>query len=417
MTFKCNTGIDGEKRVYLFRGSEKIFEVLSMSEPVVFFTLANLTWKSGGMYRCMSEISQPKRKKSQPSDALRLTMLGIQAPLSILRPPAAEVSKGGNLNMICTANAGDKCFFSTYRDNRYSQFHLGKRRNNTSISMLNLTRSDAGNYTCYCLVEVNGIFAFSAPSNLMELTVIENIPKPNITFEPTSGIGLQGGVILVKCEVPIAGEKLVSLLTGSKKIFDILSLAEPAVFFTLTNLSSTSARNYRCMYEMLLPKKSKSGPSDEIQLTILDVQAPLSILHPSSVKVTEGSNLHFTCIADTKHKCFFYEYSDEEYSPYQPAEERNKTTISMPNLRHCDTGHYACHCLVEVNGSFAFSALSNLMTLTVIEGDKAMSEKTETDVSHGGLLVIAMAVPVLLGLIVIFAVLAICLSKKDPDQH
>ncbi|XP_072102865.1 immunoglobulin superfamily member 1-like isoform X1 [Mobula birostris] len=412
--FKCNTLIDRDKTVYLFKGSEMIFQFRSISEPVAFFTLRNLTSKSGGTYRCMSEIFRPRRRKSRPSNAIRLTMRDTQAPLSILRPPSAVVTEGSNVNMTCTANMGNNCVFYAYRGNRYSPIQLGQRRNNTSISILNVTLGDAGKYTCHCLVEVNGIFVFSAPSHFMELTVRESVPKPNITFEPMSGIGLQGGIITVKCEIPSAGEKVVYLLTGSKKISSTVTLSEPAVFFTLANLNSKTPRNYRCMYETLLPKKGKSGPSDEIQLTVLDIQAPSSFLRPTSAKVAEGSNLFLTCMANTKHQCFFYKYSDDEYSPYQSAAARNKTTISMYSIRRSDAGKYVCHCLVEVNGTFSFSAPSNVMELSVIEIVKKTSEKCEGDVSseYGGLLVVALGVTVFIVLILMSAILATRLSKR-----
>ncbi|XP_072884653.1 immunoglobulin superfamily member 1-like [Hemitrygon akajei] len=365
--FKCNTLIDEDKTVYLFRGSRKIFEFRSISEPVAFFTLRNLTSKSDGTYRCISEIFRPRRRKSRPSNTIRLTVLDTQAPLSILRPSSAVVTEGSNVNMTCTANMQYNCVFYVFRGNRYSPIHLGQRRNNTSISILNVTLGDAGKYTCHCLVEVNGIFVLSTPSHFMELTVIEEVPTPSITAEPTSATGLQGGVVIFKCNTLIDEDKTVYLFRGSRMIFEFRSISEPVAFFTLRNLTSKSDGTYRCISEMFQPRRRKSRPSNTIRLTMLDTQAPLSILRPSSAMVTEGNNVNMTCTANMQYSCVFYVFRGNRYSPIHLGQRRNNTSISILNVTLGDAGKYTCHCLVEVNGIFVLSTPSHFMELTVIE--------------------------------------------------
>ncbi|XP_069783101.1 leukocyte immunoglobulin-like receptor subfamily A member 2 isoform X3 [Narcine bancroftii] len=331
ITFKCDAHVHGEKTFYLFQNAKKV-ATRPISEPTAHFTLANLTSRHAGNYRCIYEVFRPRRRKSKPSDTLHLTILD------------ADIGLSGNA------------------------------------------------------------------------------PKPNITFEPVSGTGLQGGIVVVKCEIPVDGEKIVSLIAGSEKIYVVTTLSEPAVYFTLINLSVASTRSYRCMYETLRPKKGPLSLSDEIHLTILDIQAPASVLHPSSAVVTEGSNLQVTCTANTDHHCFLYEYSDDQYSLRRQAETKSGITISMTDVTRCDEGPYVCHCIMEVNGMLAFSALSNIMNLTVTERQNdAAAEVTKKGIGkhsmdysdHSQLLVLGFSIFFIV-LILSSAILGGCLSKKDP---
>ncbi|XP_069783100.1 leukocyte immunoglobulin-like receptor subfamily B member 3A isoform X2 [Narcine bancroftii] len=407
ITFKCDAHVHGEKTFYLFQNAKKV-ATRPISEPTAHFTLANLTSRHAGNYRCIYEVFRPRRRKSKPSDTLHLTIL-------------ARVTEGSDLHITCVADTNHTCFFYGYGDDGYSQTYLAKGKSGTTVSVPNMTRHNMGKYVCHCFVEVSGTLAISAPSNFLELTVSDadiglsgNAPKPNITFEPVSGTGLQGGIVVVKCEIPVDGEKIVSLIAGSEKIYVVTTLSEPAVYFTLINLSVASTRSYRCMYETLRPKKGPLSLSDEIHLTILDIQAPASVLHPSSAVVTEGSNLQVTCTANTDHHCFLYEYSDDQYSLRRQAETKSGITISMTDVTRCDEGPYVCHCIMEVNGMLAFSALSNIMNLTVTERQNdAAAEVTKKGIDHSQLLVLGFSIFFIV-LILSSAILGGCLSKKDP---
>ncbi|XP_078063123.1 uncharacterized protein LOC144489049 isoform X2 [Mustelus asterias] len=169
--------MDGPKRFNIFRGRHMIFEGKTDSKTPVVFTIANVTSENRGNYRCVYLLIL-SGKRSDSSNVVKVTvMAGIKAPLTILHPAAADIITGGNLSMSCTATSSGRCFYYQDYDDTVSNFQLSEGRSKATVSITNLSFCDEGNYTCQCLVEVNGAMVYSARSNLMPLTVSDR-PEP-----------------------------------------------------------------------------------------------------------------------------------------------------------------------------------------------------------------------------------------------
>ncbi|XP_055487034.1 uncharacterized protein LOC129694357 [Leucoraja erinacea] len=297
-------------------------------------------------------------------------------------PLVAAVPEGGNLTLTCRVNNGLRCIFYTDRGDRYIPLPMPQGKTRTSLSLMPVTSDDAGRYVCNCFVEWNEHSVLSALSNVMTLTVNGNVPKPNISFEHTTGVGLVGGSIVIKCQVPAEGEKIVSILKDSEKIYNINSLSESEEYFTFLHLTSRSAGHYQCIYEIILPNKGKSPPSDKILLTILDVHASRSVLNFSASELTVGRSVRMSCHANSTAKCLFFEYEDEDHLGRPMLEATSNNAVEMAKVSLCDSGNYVCLCLMQINGVETISAASEFVTFRVIEDSKGTEIISESDVTQ-----------------------------------
>ncbi|XP_038642765.1 uncharacterized protein LOC119958365 isoform X5 [Scyliorhinus canicula] len=188
----------------------------------------------------------------------------------------------------------------------------------------------------------------------------DRLPKPTISFEPVTGIALEGGIIIIKCAVNINDPKLIYIFRGQEMVFNSTQDSNETAVFTIGNVTSTNRGIYRCIYDLLVPIQRRSGLSNVIRLTVHRTKAPLSILHPADVEVNAGVTLNMSCSTARNGRCFYY-----QDSKFQLAEGRNNVTVSIKNISFCDEGNYTCYCLVEVNNSTVFSARSNIMQVAV----------------------------------------------------
>ncbi|XP_072349610.1 leukocyte immunoglobulin-like receptor subfamily A member 4 isoform X3 [Scyliorhinus torazame] len=188
----------------------------------------------------------------------------------------------------------------------------------------------------------------------------DRLAKPTISFEPVSGIALEGGIVIIKCAVDINVPKWIYIFRGQEMVFNGTQDSNETAVFTIVNVTSTNRGIYRCIYDLLVPNQRRSSSSNVIRLTVLGTNAPLSILHPAAVEVNVGGKLNMSCSTASNGRCLYY-----QDSKFQLAEGRNNVTVSIINLSFCDEGNYTCYCLVEVNNSTVFSARSNIMQVTV----------------------------------------------------
>ncbi|XP_078069604.1 uncharacterized protein LOC144493892 [Mustelus asterias] len=168
---KCGVDIDGPKCFNIFRGEYMIFEAKTDSNTSAVFTKPNVTSEDRGKYRCVYLLVL-SGERSSSSNVIRVTvMAGIKAPLTILHSAAVDIITGASLSMSCTTAGNGQCFYYQNYDDAVSNFQIAEERSNATVSITNLSFCDEGNYTCQCLIEVNGAMVYSARSNLMQITV------------------------------------------------------------------------------------------------------------------------------------------------------------------------------------------------------------------------------------------------------
>ncbi|XP_067878324.1 carcinoembryonic antigen-related cell adhesion molecule 6-like isoform X2 [Heterodontus francisci] len=340
-----------------------------------------------------------------------------EKPDIIVGPSSGVVNIGDTVNITCIAAIKyPGSTFLLHKIGNPEAIRQQKAPDGYYVAIFSLTRiqhNDEGRYTCQYL-PADGFPFNSSWSSTISITV--KVPKPTLTFDPDSGKALEGGVIIVKCEVHIDAPITVYLFSGRKMIYNVTSESTPTVSFTIAHVTSKNEGMYRCLYDILSPKRTRSEHSDPKRLYVLGIKAPLSILHPSSADVIKGGNLSMTCTAATKHPCFFYENTHDPYTNFQLAQGKSNVTVFITNVGFCDEGNYSCQCLVEVNGLMVYSARSNPMLLTVIDYSEVTFEASTTGTHCNLALAISLGCVVFTVLILICAALGVCLSKRKTAK-
>ncbi|XP_072349609.1 uncharacterized protein [Scyliorhinus torazame] len=243
------------------------------------------------------------------------------------------------------------------------------------------------------------------------LLSLDRLAKPTISFEPVSGIALEGGIVIIKCAVDINVPKWIYIFRGQEMVFNGTQDSNETAVFTIVNVTSTNRGIYRCIYDLLVPNQRRSSSSNVIRLTVLGTNAPLSILHPAAVEVNVGGKLNMSCSTASNGRCLYY-----QDSKFQLAEGRNNVTVSIINLSFCDEGNYTCYCLVEVNNSTVFSARSNIMQVTVsgklTDRPEAKNKFATEGTDYNLTLALILIVTSFIVLILTSAILGVTLPKR-----
>ncbi|XP_041038166.1 immunoglobulin superfamily member 1-like isoform X2 [Carcharodon carcharias] len=238
------------------------------------------------------------------------------------------------------------------------------------------------------------------------------LPKPTISFDPDSGIVLEGGVIIIKCEARINGAKEFHVFQGREQIFNVVLDSNSTAVFTIANVTSKNNGNYRCIYYKELPSRKRSEASNVIRLTIQGIKAPLTILQPAAAVVITGENLSMSCTTVTNGQCFFYQDYHDAYLNLPIAEVSSNVTVSITALDFNNDGCYSCQCLIEYNGTKVYTARSNLMQVTVLDRQEPKHKPRGTRPSYNVPLALSLVFGSFIVLILISALLGVLLSKK-----
>ncbi|XP_060708609.1 leukocyte immunoglobulin-like receptor subfamily A member 1 [Hemiscyllium ocellatum] len=245
-----------------------------------------------------------------------------------------------------------------------------------------------------------------------------NFPNPTITLEPVTGLALQGGVIIVKCETHTEDPKNVYLFQNGRIIYNVTSSLSSSVAYTIVNITSQHLGNYRCFYANIYDRRQKSRPSTPVRLSILGgIKAPLSVLqvYPAA-EVTEGETFTMTCLTAASSRCFIFKGKQNEH--FQIKEEKSNVTITIGNVTYCDEGNYSCYCLIDVSGKTVFTAQSDWLQVTVMDREEQINEAVAAEINSSLILPIALASTTFIVLNLMCAFLAVCLStKKGTTLH
>ncbi|XP_048476579.1 Fc receptor-like protein 5 isoform X2 [Rhincodon typus] len=416
---KCETHSEDPKTVYLFQNDKVIYKVVPVSISPVVYTIVNVTSQNTGNYRCLYENVSDRRQKSRPSMPVRLSILaGIKAPLSVLQLAPAEPFEGENFTMSCRTTASSQCFIFKrgHKQNEYLQ--IAEAKSNATVTIANVTYSDTGNYSCRCLIDVNGKRVYTAQSDWLEVTVMGNIPSPTIKLEPASNLALQGGVVVVKCEAHTEDPIFIYLFQNNKVIYNFISASSSPVVYTISNVTSKHTGNYHCLYENVSDQCQKSRPSTPVRLSVLaGIKAPLSVLQLAPAEVFEGENFTMSCHTVASSQCFIFKHGHKQNEYLQIAEAKSNTTVTIANVTYCEEGNYSCHCLIDVNGKSVYTAQSDWFEVTVIDRPKPKpTDEAVTKLNSSLILTIALASTTFIVLNLICAFLAACLSMKTMNM-
>uniref|UniRef100_A0A674K3Q1 Ig-like domain-containing protein n=1 Tax=Terrapene triunguis TaxID=2587831 RepID=A0A674K3Q1_9SAUR len=161
VTIRCQCRCEA-RRLFLYKGGIKIRELDAAGDRGEF-TISSARWADGGVYTCQSCSRSEPHNWSDPSDYVWIIVVDLRYPKpSISLRPSGEVALGGAVTVRC---------WGRHQNMRFLLYKDG----NPNFPIRNVSRRDAGSYSCYHHDKVYQ-FIWSHPSDPVELGVAGELP-------------------------------------------------------------------------------------------------------------------------------------------------------------------------------------------------------------------------------------------------
>ncbi|XP_012589061.1 PREDICTED: T-cell-interacting, activating receptor on myeloid cells protein 1 isoform X2 [Condylura cristata] len=174
----CRAPITDLGKTFLIRGGLTV-EDMSSSETtggLAYFNFTGIQSSQAGWYTCEYQRKNKPRDTSPRSEALLLLVTGYFPKPRLQAPPRGEVPAGGNVTLQChwPQHMTEATHFAILRagvSSTPTQVWVSQRRG-ASFSLLNVTASDSGNYSCV-YHQTQAPFLASHPSDPISIQVTD----------------------------------------------------------------------------------------------------------------------------------------------------------------------------------------------------------------------------------------------------
>ncbi|CAM5173449.1 unnamed protein product [Eretmochelys imbricata] len=188
---------------------------------------------------------------------------------SISLSPNGGVTLGEAVTIQCWAPFQNVRFLLYKDGNPNTQQDTEPAGNVAEFSIRNVSRRDAGSYSCYYQRKWYQSM-WSQPSDPVELVVAEpSYPKPNISLHPSEGVTL-GGAVTVRCECRCRGARVFLSKSGDPDARHATDSTGDLVEFPIHNVSRRDAGSYSCQYSTKWGPPVWSEPSDPMELVVAE---------------------------------------------------------------------------------------------------------------------------------------------------
>ncbi|XP_078390490.1 osteoclast-associated immunoglobulin-like receptor [Cetorhinus maximus] len=132
---------------------------------------------------------------------------------------------------------------------------------------------DSGQYNCRFERTVNGTEYVSPPSDSLDLTVKEELPRATISVEPPSGVVSSGRPILLNCTGVIlnSGGQFYLYRDGETRGTRNVSGSMRSASFIVNDLIRSGKWSFNCGYAKIVKQTTYYSPrSEAVQVTVTD---------------------------------------------------------------------------------------------------------------------------------------------------
>ncbi|XP_038226127.2 immunoglobulin superfamily member 1-like isoform X2 [Dermochelys coriacea] len=378
--------------IRFFRHSQKVHSKELPSHRYSYtesIRLSEVSRSQAGTYTCESWKTVSGREI--PSERSRLISIAVTAPLPApqlaVSPQQPVYVTGETVTLTCSANRASA--LSGIRFFRHSQKVHSKelpshRYSYTeSIRLSEVSRSQAGTYTCESWKTVSGREIPSERSRLISIAVTAPLPAPQLTVSPQQPVYVTGETVTLTCSANRASALSgIRFFRHSQKVHS-KELPSHRYSYTesirLSEVSRSQAGTYTCeSWKTVSGREIPSERSRLISIAVTDrpPQPSLSMDPPSGV-VSEGFPLLITCMAprDADQRRFHF-YKDSvklipgdagsEISTTEPStSSMNISVLSIPKAGPNSTGEFTCGYEENVGGRWIPSPRSHALNVTV----------------------------------------------------
>ncbi|XP_077696932.1 alpha-1B-glycoprotein-like [Eretmochelys imbricata] len=238
------------------------------------FHIPTVGRQNGGNYSCSYRPRSDPFNSSEPSDPVQLVVAEPSYPKpSISLSPNGGVTLGEAVTIQCWAPFQNVRFLLYKDGNPNTQQDTEPAGNVAEFSIRNVSRRDAGSYSCYYQRKWYQSM-WSQPSDPVELVVAEpSYPKPNISLHPSEGVTL-GGAVTVRCECRCRGARFFLRKAGHPDR-QLRTVPDGTVAeFPIPSVGWEDGGTYTCDYRSITDQNRCSYPSDPVEIIVGEPSYP-----------------------------------------------------------------------------------------------------------------------------------------------
>ncbi|CAM5096225.1 unnamed protein product [Natator depressus] len=212
VTLTCSA--DGASTVSGIRFFRDGQEIHSKELPTPWYSytesiqLSEVSRSQAGTYTCESWKTQFWREiPSERSQPIYITMtVPLPAPQLTVSPKQPVYITGETVTLTCSADGASTVsgirFFRDGQEIHSKELPTPWYSYTESIQLSEVSRSQAGTYTCESWKTVSGREIPSERSRPISITVTDRPPQPSLSMDPPSGVVSEGFPLLVTCMAP-----------------------------------------------------------------------------------------------------------------------------------------------------------------------------------------------------------------------
>uniref|UniRef100_A0A8C4Y4H9 Ig-like domain-containing protein n=1 Tax=Gopherus evgoodei TaxID=1825980 RepID=A0A8C4Y4H9_9SAUR len=250
------------RRLFLYKDGIEIQE-LDAAGGGGQFTIPSARREDGGAYTCRSRSTSEPPNWSDPSDIVRIIVVG-EGPCSVSLLPAplqGAVTVPGAVTVQCRGRH-QNAMFLLYKDGNLNALQDVELAGNLAeFSFRNVSRRDAGSYSCY-YHDKRYQFTWSYPSDPVELVVAGEGPS-SVSLLP--GVSL-GESVSIWCKGQHRGVRFV--LNKDGRHFPPVDSDGFGAVFAISNVSREDGGSYSCSYHSRSEPFAVSYPSNPVELVV-----------------------------------------------------------------------------------------------------------------------------------------------------
>ncbi|CAM5153834.1 unnamed protein product [Eretmochelys imbricata] len=343
---------------------------------------------NAGSYSCAYwRLESNQEISSRNSSSVTRVPAPLPAPKLTVSPKQPVYVTGETVTLTCSADvASTVTGIQFFRDGQ--KVHSKKLPTpwysyTVSIRLSEVSRSQAGTYTCESWKTLFWQEIPSERSRPISITVTAPLPAPKLTVSPKQPVYVTGENVTLTCSVHRASYvSRIQFFRDGQKIHS-KELPTPWYSYTesirLSEVSRSQAKTYTCeSWKTVSGREIPSKRSQLISITVTDrpPQPSLSMDPPSGV-VSEGFPLLIICMAprDADQRRFHF-YKDSvklipgdagsEISTTEPStSSMNISVLSILQAGPSNTGEFTCGYEENMSGRWIPSPRSHALNVTV----------------------------------------------------
>ncbi|XP_072884317.1 scavenger receptor cysteine-rich domain-containing protein DMBT1-like isoform X1 [Hemitrygon akajei] len=359
-------------------GPERLLSMVADAEYAnVTFSVEDINMTHSGYYICMYQLQRHgKWYNSTVSDRIKVTV--IEKPrkptIQMFREPT-QYSLGEYVSIRCTASP-------TFMGAIFLLWKVGRNQPvmykpspgfAVTFSIANVTRADNGNYTCSYQLKRSGELYNSTESDIVPVTVTEELQRPSISVLRASTEFVPGEDVKFRCSASSMFGEITFYLYKVGESGPIVSVGPSAASNGILNvekIDSFQESFFTCMFKVSIGSRLYSSThSDRVKISVSNVttKPTISVKNPFSV-YPQGQLLTIVCTAPKQYTPRDFQlYKGQTVAVTRVTLRGGYAEFAILNTSMADQGEYFCSYEALVGNRRYNSKLSDALTLSIAE--------------------------------------------------